>query len=436
MVNGSSGTRGCSRARAGPRPRTSKTSVSPAGRTRSTASRPRCPGRVRAPAAAAAARWAAPLRRAAVTAGRVTSPPARARREHAVDDARGGAEVVAGSTSSSGRGRDDPTGGAVSSRMLRRSASSADGLRWTTRAPSAPVSTCRPSSSSAVCEAATRVRRDSVASVAHSVCQPPSGRSSTASAAARWSWAASPGAASAARRTSTRQHGVGLLRHRRGAAAALDGRLGQLADLGTGEQQHVVGDVPERVGGAHQRVGVRREGGADGVPRRGRRRGPSDRATSSTTASAASGAAGELGDRGEGARGPADLHREAAAPRRSSRASSTPWSHCAALSPKVIGTACWVSVRPAIRSSRCRSARVARAATCRSRSASSCRVAARAPSTSAVSSDVLAGQAAVQPARGLGHRPPAALAQQGQQRHDGVAARLGPGGDQGRRRRR
>ena len=43
--------------------------------------------------------------------------------------------------------------------------------------------------------------------------------------------------------------------------------------------------------------------------------------------------------------------------RRSSRASSTPWSHCAALSPKVMGTACWVSVRPAIRWSRCRSAR-------------------------------------------------------------------------------
>ena len=38
--------------------------------------------------------------------------------------------------------------------------------------------------------------------------------------------------------------------------------LGQLADLGAREQQHVVGDVPHRVGGADQRVGVPRDGGA------------------------------------------------------------------------------------------------------------------------------------------------------------------------------
>ena len=72
--------------------------------------------------------------------------------------------------------------------------------------------------------------------------------------------------------------------------------------------------------------------------------------------------------------------------RRSSRASRTPWSHCAALRPKVIGTACWVRVRPAIRSSRCRWASSASDCTCRSRFSRSSPVVARAHITSAVSS--------------------------------------------------
>ena len=64
-----------------------------------------------------------------------------------------------------------------------------------------------------------------------------------------------------------RQHRVLLVRHRRGPAAALRVGLGHLADLGPGEHQHVVGDVPHRIGGSDQRIGVPGEHRAVRVPR-------------------------------------------------------------------------------------------------------------------------------------------------------------------------
>ena len=181
------------------------------------------------------------------------------------------------------------------------------------------------------------------------------------SAAARWSWAARPGAARAARRTSTESTGLafcGIVEDpprpstAGSASSPISGRASSSTSLAM---------WPQRVGGPDQRVGVPGERGAAGVPRGARGRGRACGPSSATRNCAASASPASSTD----ARPACRRHRRPAAgsagPRRSSRASSTPWSHWAALSPKVIGTACWVSVRPAITSSRCRSARRASA---------------------------------------------------------------------------
>ena len=76
-------------------------------------------------------------------------------------------------------------------------------------------------------------------SVAHSACQAPSARSSTASAAARCRVAASCGVVSAARRTSTERTGLAL-------CGIVDdpppAPSDELADLGPAEGEDVVGD--------------------------------------------------------------------------------------------------------------------------------------------------------------------------------------------------
>ena len=98
-----------------------------------------------------------------------------------------------------------------------------------------------------------------------------------------------------------------------------------------------------------QRVAEPGDRGARGVPRRGTARGR---------------AAGRPGPRGPAGLPPSSTTAAwvpAAPPictgkasrSRSSYASRTPASHCATLSPNVVGTACWVSVRATIGVSRC-----------------------------------------------------------------------------------
>jgi hypothetical protein len=64
-----------------------------------------------------------------------------------------------------------------------------------------------------------------------------------------------------------RQHRVALLRHRRRRAAAGGGRLGHLADLGTGHPQHVQRDLAEGAGDEAQDRPEIAQRDAQGVPR-------------------------------------------------------------------------------------------------------------------------------------------------------------------------
>ena len=68
--------------------------------------------------------------------------------------------------------------------------------------------------------------------------------------------------------------------------------------------------------------------------------------------------------RREGARGAADLDGEDQRPPRRRARRGRRSSHCAALSPKVMGTACWVRVRATIGVARCASTRPASRRTC------------------------------------------------------------------------
>ena len=231
------------------------------------------------------------------------------------------------------------------------------------------------------CERGDHGAPHQVRSVAHSACQAPSARSSTARLRR--------GAAS--RRARVRQRGpadqhrqdrVGLLRHRRRArrqrpptSSPISGRLRVSTSLAIRPQASVQRD---------RGVAQAGDAGPGGVPRRRR-----------SEAEAIGQDDGEVGDdryprgcrqldgRGHGAGRPAELHREDQPPR-SSYASRTPVSHCAALSPNVVGTACWVSVRATIGVSRWLSARRRAPACARSLEASG-PTASRAPSMSAVS---------------------------------------------------
>ena len=109
-----------------------------------------------------------------------------------------------------------------------------------------------------------------------------------------------------------------------------------------------------------------------------------------------------------------------------SPASSTAASHCAALRPKVVGTACWVSVRPAMTVSRWVRARPARWRPVVARSSRTRCIASRASSTRAVSSTSWL----VSPRCTAAGSPPSATAasrSEGDQRDHGVAGELGVG---------
>ena len=286
------------------------------------------------------------------------------------------------------------------------------------RRPGSPPSgrrrTRSPASRSAVCETATRVRRTRSRSVAHSACQPPSARSSTCWAAARCRVAASCGVVRAARRTSTDSTGLALC----GIVDEPPPRaLGELADLGPRQVEHVVGDPAAGVGAADERVadpGDRRPGR---VPARARRP-----AASPT----------ELDDRRRGCR-----RRRRAAPGSASRAtssyaSSTPVSH--ARDPEARTSSARRAGSGSARPSGCRGGRSARPASRRrprrGRGAASATAAARHPHQRGVD-DVLAGEPAVQPARVVAVQP---LAEQPHQRDDRVAAGLGVAARAARRR--
>ena len=111
-------------------------------------------------------------------------------------------------------------------------------------------------------------------------------------------------------------------------------------------------------------------------------------------------------------------------------ASRTPVSQPAALSPKVVGTACWVSVRATIGVSRCSSTRPASGSTCARRSTAEPRRRRRgATSISAVSSTSWLVRPRCSHARGVGVASPERVAQQRDQRHRRVAAGLGVRGE-------
>ena len=189
-------------------------------------------------------------------------------------------------------------------------------------------------------------------------------------AAARWSWAAEARRGRRGPADQHRQDRVGLLRHRRGPATALAAGSASSAISGRARSEHVVGDVPIASVAVDQRVADRGDRCAAGVPRRaiGRGRAAAVVGGQRNGRPRRTRRRRELGrSAAQGAGGAAELDRQAASgarrsspARRARRAAS-----CAALSPKVIGTACWVRVRPAIRSPRCRRPVAASASTWR-----------------------------------------------------------------------
>ena len=172
---------------------------------------------------------------------------------------------------------------------------------------------------------------------------------------------------------------VALLRHRRRPSAR---RLGDLAHLGLREERDVEADLRRRARGARrvrrlarQRAGgSRATGGSAPRARAPRRSGERPRAPSSPSAARVPAAPPSCA---------ASRSSRTAASRR--RASTTATSHPAAFSPKVVGTACWSSVRAAIGVERCARASSAQPSASRSSSASTSAAARRATSIAAVS---------------------------------------------------
>ena len=271
--------------------------------------------------------------------------------EDLVDDLLGRAEVVA-------RVRARRRGV-----MLRLSASRASAC-CLALAAIRPVSTRRPSTSSAVCDAATRVRRESAASAGHSgarrrpAARRPSRRRRGAAGprgpgrpgrrAGRAPTA--PGSASAASSRSRRDRRLAVP-----PARAISGRAITSTSLATWPMASVA-----RTSASAYRVRAARlvcQGTAFSSDSR--------RATSATRKRAASTSPASSVTAASVPAAPPICSGKCSA-RTSSRASSTPCSQLAALSPKVIGTACWVSVRPGITSSRWRSTSATSAVTWRS----------------------------------------------------------------------
>ena len=217
-------------------------------------------------------------------------------------------------------------------------------------------STTSPVINSDACEAATTVRRARSRSVAHSACQDPSGRSSTLVAAARCRVEASGGPVSAARRISTESTGLffcGMVDEPPplpSASSAISGRDSVATSVAIRPYASM---QPTRASPAA--VITLREvcHGTAGAS-------PSALPTHSTSRHDTR--AGSVSPRSrassvDAARVPAApptcTRSRDRAPASASAASSRPVSQLAALRPNVIGTACWVSVRPTIGVDRC-----------------------------------------------------------------------------------
>ena len=201
--------------------------------------------------------------------------------------------------------------------------------------------------------------------------------------ARRAAWRRAPERGSAPARAEIAADRVALVRQRRRAAAP--GRaLAHLADLGLREQHDVARDLADRAGGGAERAGQL----GDARARRCATAAPA-RPARARAASRASDVEARVAERGQRARRAAELDGEAPlahvreARRRPRRA---PTSQPAALRPKVIGSACCSSVRPAIGVSRCAlGQRGRRASAAPRRSSSSGPSARRATSIAAVS---------------------------------------------------
>ena len=185
----------------------------------------------------------------------------------------------------------------------------------------------------------SRPRRAARAAAATPPASVPAPRWCSCTAAAS-SVATRPGACAAHGERADRGHRVVLVRHRGGPAGRA---LGDLADLGLREQRDVAGRLAERAGRHARAPPPARSPGSVRCARAGRAcRGPAGTPTRRATA-------------GPAAPSPASV--PAAPPsctagrsrRRPSAAASRPASHPAAVSPNVIGTACWSSVRPIMR---------------------------------------------------------------------------------------
>ena len=273
-------------------------------------------------------------------------------------------------------------------------------------------------------EPAAAVRRSRVRTVAHSACHAPSGRSSTASAAARCTVAASWGVVSAVRRTSTDSTGLAL-------CGIVDDPPPLPSDSSPTSGRQSSSTSPARWPQASVQVtaaSARRVSGERVVCQGGRgARSSACTTCCATAADVATGSGWVDASSTVAARVPAAPPSWAGKDSAStvSTASRTPVSQPAALSPKVVGTACWVRVRATIGVARCSSTRPA------SRRRLPGEVGADRSEGVADGEEqggvdhVLAGEAAVQPAGRVGVAPLDPFAEQRDQRGRGVAAGLG-----------
>ena len=155
------------------------------------------------------------------------------------------------------------------------------------------------------------------------------------------------------------EHGVLFLRHGRGPAPAGGAQPGELGHFRPAQEQDVGGDLAGGVGHGGEGVAQRGDGEPVGVPRRrhgrqGRVRRPAGRTGRRASPrcpgrSAGCRPRGFLPLRRSAPAGRGDSSRRAAAAR--------PANHCAALSPNVNGSECWVRLRPTHSVSVCCSAR-------------------------------------------------------------------------------
>ena len=207
----------------------------------------------------------------------------------------------------------------------------------------------------------------------------------------------------------------------RAARRSPAGRAGQdvVGDLAAARRCSATSASPTRV------TGARRCATAGAAPGRAPR-GPATRLSAATRARRRRSAASSAGRRGCRRRRRTGPGSAGAAPSGVARRRARRSASCAALRPKVIGTACWVSVRPGHHAwPRCASASAASAADLRVAAPRGAARARRArSSTSAVSrTSWLVSPRCSQRAASASRRQP--LAQQRDQRDHRVAARLG-----------